>query len=190
MNIKDDFILSELRDGYLVGGAVRDFLLGKTSYDRDIAIKNAGKFARKLAEKFDATFITLDEEFEIYRLVLPDKLNYLDISEIQGENIEDDLKRRDFTINAIAYNLKNDSFVDVTGGLEDLKNGVLRHIKDENFEEDPLRILRAFRFAAVTGFTMTPAPMSWSFTTSLPLPRAAPCLPTFSVPWPGRSSFP
>lgn len=157
MNIKDDFIISELRDGYLVGGAVRDFLLGKTSYDRDIAIKNAGKFARKLAEKFDATFITLDEEFEIYRLVLPDKLNYLDISEIQGENIEDDLKRRDFTINAIAYNLKNDSFVDVTGGLEDLKNGVLRHIKDENFEEDPLRILRAFRFAAVTGFTMTPA---------------------------------
>lgn len=137
MNIKDDFIISELRDGYLVGGAVRDFLLGKTSYDRDIAIKNAGKFARKLAEKFDATFITLDEEFEIYRLVLPDKLNYLDISEIQGENIEDDLKRRDFTINAIAYNLKNDSFVDVTGGLEDLKKGVLRHIKDENFEEDP-----------------------------------------------------
>ena len=70
MNIKDDFILSELRDGYLVGGAVRDFLLGKTSYDRDIAIKNAGKFARKLAEKFDATFITLDEEFEIYRALI------------------------------------------------------------------------------------------------------------------------
>ena len=48
MNIKDDFILSELRDGYLVGGAVRDFLLGKTSYDRDIAIKNAGKLMQLL----------------------------------------------------------------------------------------------------------------------------------------------
>lgn len=59
MNIKDDFILSELRDGYLVGGAVRDFLLGKTSYDRDIAIKNAGKFARKLAEKFEQLLLRL-----------------------------------------------------------------------------------------------------------------------------------
>ena len=155
MNIRDDFILSEIKDGYLVGGAVRDFLLGKTTFDRDIAVKNAFEFAQTLAEKFDATFITLDEEYKIYRLVLPDKLNYLDISEIQGETIEEDLKRRDFTINAIAYDLKNDKFVDVTGGLDDLKNGVLRHIKDENFEDDPLRVLRAFRFAAVTGFKMS-----------------------------------
>lgn len=155
MNIRDDFILSEIKDGYLVGGAIRDFLLGKSTFDRDIAVKNAFEFAQTIAEKFDATFITLDEEYKIYRLVLPDKLNYLDISEIQGETIEEDLKRRDFTINAIAYDLKNDKFVDVTGGLDDLKNGVLRHIKDENFEDDPLRVLRAFRFAAVTGFKIS-----------------------------------
>lgn len=156
MNIKDDFILSQINKGYLVGGAVRDALLGKSTCDRDIAIKGAEEFAHKIAEKFDATFITLDSEFKIYRVVLQDKVNYLDISEIQGETIEEDLMRRDFTINAIAYDLKTEEFIDVTGGVEDLKNRVLRHIKDENLAEDPLRILRAFRFASVTGFEMTP----------------------------------
>lgn len=155
MNIKDDFILKEINEGYLVGGAVRDIILGKTTCDRDIAIKNAESFAKKIAEKFDATFIILDEENKIYRVVLPDKINFLDISEIQGESIEEDLTRRDFTINAIAYDLKNNKYIDVTGGLDDIKNHTLRHIKEENFKDDPLRILRAFRFAAVTGFDMT-----------------------------------
>ena len=108
-----------------------------------------------MAEKLDATFIVLDEENKIYRLVLRDKINYLDISELQGNSIEDDLLRRDFTINAIAYDLKNGNFIDVTGGLDDLKNGVLRHISDKNFEEDPLRVLRAYRFMATTGFEPT-----------------------------------
>lgn len=150
MNIKDDFVLKNINEGYLVGGAVRDFLMGKTSVDRDIAIAGAKDFAKKI----DGTFIVLDEVNKIYRVVLEDKINYLDISELQGGSIEEDLLRRDFTINAVAYDLKKEEFVDVTGGLNDLKNGVLRHIKDENFEDDPLRVLRAFRFAAVTGFEM------------------------------------
>ena len=154
MNIKDDFILSQINEGYLVGGAIRDFLMGKFSFDRDIAIKDAECFAKRMAEKFDATFIVLDEENKIYRLVLQDKINYLDISELCGQSIEEDLLRRDFTINAIAYDLKKENFVDVTGGLKDLEFGVLRHIKDENFKDDPLRVLRAFRFMAVTGFEM------------------------------------
>lgn len=150
MNIKDDFVLKNINEGYLVGGAVRDFLMGKTTVDRDIAIVGAEDFAKKI----DGTFIVLDEINKIYRVVLEDKINYLDISELQGGSIEEDLLRRDFTINAIAYDLKNEEFVDVTGGLNDLKDGILRHIKDENFEDDPLRVLRAFRFAAVTGFEM------------------------------------
>lgn len=151
MNIKDDFVLKNINEGYLVGGAVRDFLLGKTTVDRDIAIVGAEDFAKN----FDGTFVVLDEENKIFRVVLEDKINFLDISELQGGSIEEDLTRRDFTINAIAYDLKNEKFIDVTGGLEDLKNGVLRHIKDENFEDDPLRVLRAFRFAAITGFEMS-----------------------------------
>lgn len=150
MNIKDDFVLKNINEGYLVGGAVRDFLMGKTTVDRDIAIVDAESFAKKI----DGTFIVLDEVNKIFRVVLEDKTNFLDISELQGGSIEEDLLRRDFTINAIAYDLKKEEFIDVTGGLNDLKNGVLRHIKSENFEDDPLRVLRAFRFASVTGFEM------------------------------------
>lgn len=162
MNIKDDFILKEINEGYLVGGAVRDFLMNKGDtqkglVDRDIAIKNAESFAQKIAQKFDGTFITLDFENKIYRVVLKDKVNFLDISELRGNKIEEDLPQRDFTINAIAYDLGEEKFIDVVGGLEDLKNGVLRHISDKNFEDDPLRILRTFRFMATTGFKMTEA---------------------------------
>lgn len=152
MNIKDDFILSKISEGYLVGGSIRDFLLGKSFVDRDIAIRGAKKFAEKISEQFNGTLITLDDKNQIYRIVLPDKINYLDISEIVGNSIEEDLKRRDFTINAIAYDLKVNKFIDTTGGMEDLKNGIIKQFRDSNFEDDPLRILRAFRFIAVTGF--------------------------------------
>jgi tRNA nucleotidyltransferase/poly(A) polymerase len=80
MNIKDDFILKNINEGYLVGGMVRDFLMGvniKSIKDRDISIKNAEDFSKKLAEELDATFITLDSENKIFRLVLSDKENYL-----------------------------------------------------------------------------------------------------------------
>jgi tRNA nucleotidyltransferase/poly(A) polymerase len=90
MNIKDDFILNQINEGYLVGGSVRDLLMEKSYLDRDIAIKNAYDFARMLEKRLNATFIELDAENKIYRLVLEDKINYLDISEIQGENIEED----------------------------------------------------------------------------------------------------
>ena len=156
MNIRDDFVLKEINEGYLVGGSIRDLFTKHCVFcDRDISIKGAENFARKIANKWDGTFIELDHENKIYRVVLPDKINFLDISELQGNSIEEDLKRRDFTINAIAYDLANNEFIDVTGGLKDLKNKVLRHIDDKNFEDDPLRILRAFRFYAVTGFKMT-----------------------------------
>ena len=159
MNIRDDFIISKLHKGYLVGGAVRDFLLGKDRHsalvDRDIAIQNAEEFANELAKKFDGTFIVLDNENKIFRVVLSDKINYLDISEIVGKNIQEDILRRDFTINAIAYDLEKDEFVDITGGMEDLKNKKLRPVREENFKDDPLRILRAFRFLSTTGFEIT-----------------------------------
>jgi len=138
MNIKDDFILKNINEGYLVGGSVRDFLMGKNFVDRDIAIKGAENFAKKLAEELNATFIVLDPEYKIFRLVLEDKINYLDISEIQGEGIEDDLSRRDFAMNAIAIDLLSGEIIDPYNGQKDIENKVIRHIKDSNFEEDPL----------------------------------------------------
>lgn len=155
MNITDDFILSKINKGYLVGGSIRDFLCGKPFVDRDIAIKNAEDFAKELSKDLDATFIELDSVNKIYRIVLKDKINFLDISEMQGKTIEEDLERRDFTINAIAYDLKNQVYIDPYNGKEDLKSKTINHIKDSNFTDDPLRILRAFRFASVTGFDLS-----------------------------------
>jgi len=154
MNIRDDVILKDIHEGYLVGGMIRDFFLGEKSADRDITIKGAKEFALNIAKQYDATFITLDNENNIYRVVLKDKENYLDISELRGDTIEKDLYQRDFTINAVAFDLKENKFIDVTGGIDDIKNKQLRSIKEENFVDDPLRILRAFRFMATTGFVI------------------------------------
>ena len=157
--IKNDNILSLItknfdNEVYLVGGTIRDFCLGKESFDRDIIVidKDAKDFALALKDLFNATFVPLDEINKIYRLVLPDKINYIDITNPVGGKIETDLKRRDLTINAIAVNLKNCEIVDLFDGLKDIDNKILRHIDKKNFSEDPLRLLRVFRFQALLGF--------------------------------------
>ena len=157
--IKSDEILTQIAknfDGeiYLVGGAVRDFLCGKSTNDRDLVVENLDTkdFALRIAKFFDATFVPLDEENKIYRVVMKDKINYLDITQPAGGNIETDLFRRDLTINAIAVNIKTFELIDKTGGADDLKNGIIRSISEKNFTDDPLRILRVYRFQAQTGF--------------------------------------
>ena len=156
MNIKNeirkDFILKDIHKGYLVGGAIRDIIMGKNYKDRDIAIKNAEIFAKELANTLEGTFVVLDSENKIYRIVLKDKENYLDVSEIRGVNIQEDLSLRDFTINAIAFDLENNEIIDTTGGLDDIKAKILRGIREDNFTDDPLRLLRTYRFMATTGF--------------------------------------
>lgn len=144
---------------YLVGGAVRDFLLGKKTFDRDLIImdEDAKTFAHKLAEFFDATFVSLDEENKIYRLVLPDKVNYIDVTNPIENSLEKDIMRRDLTINAIAVNLKTFEVVDMCGGITDLKHGVINCINEHNFVDDPLRMLRAYRFQALLGFELSHA---------------------------------
>lgn len=156
MNLSDDKVLELLKnydeDIYLVGGAVRDYLLGKTTCDKDILVNNAESFAKEFARKNNATFITLDSKNKIYRVVLRDKINYLDITEPIEGSLEKDLRRRDFTINAIAINLKTKEIIDINNGQEDIKNRVIRSISEDNLVDDPLRILRAFRFSATLGF--------------------------------------
>lgn len=157
--IKSDEILMQIANNfegelYLVGGAVRDFFCGKFSNDRDLVVVNIDpkNFALNVAELFNATFVPLDEENKIYRVVMQDKVNYLDITQPAGGNIETDLLRRDLTINAIAVNIKTFELIDKTGGLDDLENGIIRSISEKNFLDDPLRILRVYRFQAQTGF--------------------------------------
>ena len=162
--IKSDEILTKIiqnfdNDIYLVGGAVRDFLLGKNTFDRDLIVldEDAKSFAHKLADFFDATFVSLDEENKIFRLVLPDKINYLDVTNPVENSLEKDIMRRDLTINAIAVNLKNFEVIDMCGGITDLKHGVINCINEHNFVDDPLRLLRVYRFQALLGFELSHA---------------------------------
>lgn len=143
-------------DIYLVGGASRDFYLNKENFDKDIIVDkiNAEEFAKNLAKSIDASFVPLDEENKIYRLVLKDKINFIDIANPIGGTIEDDLKRRDLTINSIAINLKTFDILDINNGINDLKSKKIRQINEQNFIDDPLRLLRVYRFQAMLGFNL------------------------------------
>ena len=161
--IKNDKILNTIAQEfkgeiYLVGGAVRDFALGKDTFDRDLIVcsEDARDFSLKLAERFDATFVPLDEVNKIYRIVFKDKVNYLDITNPVENSLEADIKRRDLTINAVAVNIKTGEIVDFTGGLDDINNKRINFISEKNFIDDPLRLLRVYRFESTLGFDLVP----------------------------------
>ncbi len=161
--IKSDEILSKIIDKfdneiYLVGGTVRDFYMGLESTDRDIIVmdQEAREFALKLSELFQATFVPLDEDNKIYRIVLPDKINYIDVTNPVGDSIEKDLMRRDLTINAIAVNIRTGELIDISGGVTDIMNKCINYVNELNFVDDPLRLLRVYRFQALYGFQLAP----------------------------------
>jgi poly(A) polymerase len=155
-------------ESYLVGGAVRDHLLGSPDYaDVDVAILGDGfEVARRLSDLIgpDAAFVPLDREFGTGRIVLVKEGHLtLDISSFKGKDILEDLQRRDFTINALAVKLSEflsgdfHSAIDPTDGLGDLQKQVVRSCSTDSFKDDPLRILRAFRFSAALQFKISPS---------------------------------
>ncbi|MEY2833917.1 MAG: hypothetical protein RLZZ574_3176, partial [Cyanobacteriota bacterium] len=148
--------LAQLPDGaYLVGGSVRDALLEryKIPLDLDFVLpEKAIATAKRLANLYHGGFVVLDEVRGIARVVF--KRGTLDLANQEGANLETDLHRRDFTINAIAYNIKSQQLVDPLQGLADLEQGVLRMVSIKNLEDDPLRLLRAYRQAAQLNFTL------------------------------------
>lgn len=139
-------------DSYLVGGYLRDLLSGEISPDRDIAIKcdNLAKLTKKIADELNGSFVELDTVNEIYRVVFGN--DYIDFAKLLNNNLIDDIKRRDFTINAITYDINNEKFVDITGGKKDFEEKIIRTYKISNLSDDPLRTLRAIRFQAKLGF--------------------------------------
>ena len=143
---------------FLVGGYIRDILLNKKCFDKDYAVKGEGaiSFAGKAAKAFEGYFVLLDEEHDIARVVMPDKKNTLDFAGCVGQNILTDLKNRDFTINAIACKIEKSKseLIDPLNGIEDLNKKIIRAIGEENIIDDPLRVLRAYRFAAQLGFSI------------------------------------
>lgn len=166
------FIINRLKnagyDAYAVGGCVRDSLLGRIPNDWDITTSAKPEKTKQLFDRtidtgiqhgtvtvmlhrngYEVTTYRVDGEYEDSRH--PKEVTFtVDLTE--------DLKRRDFTINAMAYN-DEQGLVDVFGGEEDLKNGIVRCVgnAEERFDEDALRIMRAVRFSAQLGFTMEEA---------------------------------
>ncbi len=150
---------------YLVGGYLRDMLLKrqKPEPDIDFAVpKTSIGFARALCLKMRCGFVVLDKERGVARLVkkLKNTACTLDFTDFRGPALGDDLRLRDFTLNAMAVELaciKNGCFrrgdiIDPYGGMRDLKQGLLRLPDKSSFEEDPLRILRAFSLKSLFGF--------------------------------------
>ncbi len=148
---------------FWVGGAVRDRLLGRPVTDGDIVCRHAKKAAQNAARTLPGTLVVLDQERKIFRVV-PKKrtgLHTLDFAEMQGRTVEEDLARRDFTINAMAESVNGGDLVDPFNGQRDLKRGFIRAVSQKAFAEDPLRRLRAFRFMAQLGFRIDPKTLRW-----------------------------
>jgi tRNA nucleotidyltransferase (CCA-adding enzyme) len=143
---------------HLVGGSVRDALLERHSdyLDLDFVMpEGAVETAETIARHYRAGFVLLDAERQIARVVF--RQGTADFAQQVGDSLESDLRRRDFTMNAIAYNPHTLELFDPLQGCLDLERCIVRMISALNLEEDPLRLLRAFRQAAQLGFTMDPA---------------------------------
>jgi putative nucleotidyltransferase with HDIG domain len=139
---------------YLVGGAVRDILLGRVTHDLDFVVPAGGsRAARRVADAIGASYFPLDEARDTGRVVwlAPDgSRQILDFSVYRGPDLESDLRARDFTVNAMALALDQPgTLVDPLGGASDLVRRRLRACSPATFSDDPLRTLRAIRMAAV-----------------------------------------
>jgi len=148
------FPLSALpQPAYLVGGIVRDAFLDRRGdyLDLDFVVpENAIEVARQIARHHKAGFVVLDAERQIARIVFPQAT--VDFALQEGHSLEADLRRRDFTVNAMAYNPHTHALIDPLGGYHDLQRRCLRMIAAENLAADPLRLLRAYRQSAQLHF--------------------------------------
>jgi len=158
-------------DAFLVGGGVRDLLLGREPKDFDIAtdahpeeINKLFRNSRLIGRRFKLVHVRFGREvievatFRSGHDMASNDMGHIEDGMILRDNVygnlEDDAWRRDFTINSLYYDIRDFSVVDYTGGVGDLENGLLRIIGDaeQRYQEDPVRMLRAVRFAAKLGF--------------------------------------
>lgn len=148
---------------WLVGGAARDLAMGRSPVDLDVAVAGDGHaLARAYADATGAAFVALDAGRGTGRVVVRSAPPLtLDLAALRAPTLEADLRLRDFTVNALAINLPGDGEglgtpLDPTGGLADLRAGVLRACGPRSMADDPLRVLRAARLCATLGLRPEP----------------------------------
>lgn len=147
-------VVSRNREAWLVGGAVRDLLRGLSPLDYDIVVRqDPESLAADISRDTGASFFRMGKNRQVvFRGQFRD--HTIDIVSMAGDSIESDLRLRDFTINAMAIHLGSRMFLDPMGGQRDLENRTLRMVSDMVFANDPLRMLRAYRFAATLDFNI------------------------------------
>lgn len=152
---------------YEVGGCVRDKLLGRKPSDFDHVVVGATtedmlSLGFKQVGKNFPVFIKNGQEYALARKEIKTGNKHSDFKFIFTPDItlQQDLERRDFTCNALAYDKENNKIIDYHNGIEDIKNKVLRHVNSVHFPEDPLRVLRMCRFSAQLDFEIEPETLS------------------------------
>ncbi len=159
-----DHLLAHREPIYAVGGAVRDTLLGRPHPLTDLDLALAGPvipLARKVADALGWAFYPLDQERDVARLVdlrRPGTRLVCDLAALRG-TIQEDLRSRDFTVNALAVELRRDApprLLDVSQGRNDLAARLLRPVTAHSLLDDPVRMVRAVRLAAELDFTLAP----------------------------------
>ena len=153
-----NFSTSQNKKLFVVGGAMRDYLSRKSCSDFDLTGKNAAEVGVNFSRALNFTCFPLDKTpgRNTARVIL-DQNQHLDFTDLQGRNIEEDLSQRDFTINAMSLPLSEflsgqKGIIDPYKGQEDFSNKKIRVLQGPIFSSDPLRMLRAFRFAATLEF--------------------------------------
>ena len=145
-------------EAWLVGGAVRDRLLGRATDDVDIALDGDPRgAARRIAKATGGAAFQLSHEFGGWRAVGPEHTWHVDLLPLRDHDLAADLSARDFTVNAMAEPLAGGEVVDPHGGAGDLEARRLRMVSARALTDDPLRTLRAVRFAVELGFSIEPA---------------------------------
>ena len=151
-----NFVLPFLPKGsYLVGGYIRDIILGRVTEEVDVDIvvpSNAIKIGKKISDNFGSKLIVLDPEREVVRIIL--NHIYIDIANQVSSTIEGDLSFRDLSINSIAFLFDKKCLFDPLNGIKDLEISLLRTHSEINLLNDPLRMLRCFRFVSELNFVI------------------------------------
>ncbi|MGB9809331.1 MAG: CCA tRNA nucleotidyltransferase, partial [Caldanaerobacter sp.] len=153
---------------YVVGGVVRDFLLGVENWDIDVVVEGNGiDFAYALNQYIKGEILT-HEPFKTATIrkgnisidVISARKEYYDypaaLPRIEFADIYEDMKRRDFTINTLAYDVLQERILDFFGGIEDLRKGIIRILHEKSFVDDPTRIFRAIRYSVRYSFKIEP----------------------------------